>query len=150
MPPRSYATPEGFRQALETRVRAAAGSGGMGRFRQVLVYDRFPARIFQHLGDRAVAKGGVVLELRLERARTTRDVDIHLRGPSEASLPSYGPRGASTSGTSWPLQSSPIANTPPSKATAWPTRVCSSACKGSSRGKCTACHSGWMWASATC
>lgn len=55
MPPRSYATPEGFRQALETRVRAAAGPSGMGRFRQVLVYDRFLARVFQHLGDRAVA-----------------------------------------------------------------------------------------------
>lgn len=78
MPPRSYATPEGFRQALETRVRAAAGSSGMGRFRQVLVYDRLLARVFQHLGDRVVAKGGVVLELRLERARTTRDVDIQL------------------------------------------------------------------------
>ena len=44
MPPRSYATPEGYRQALETRVRAAAGPSGMGRFRQVLVYDRFLAR----------------------------------------------------------------------------------------------------------
>ncbi len=86
MPLRSYATPEGFRQALETRVRAAAGSGGMGRFRQVLIYDRFLARVFQHLGDRAVAKGGVVLELRLERARTTRDVDILLRGPSDGLL----------------------------------------------------------------
>jgi hypothetical protein len=86
MPPRSYATPEGFRQALETRVRAAAGSSGMGRFRQVLVYDRLLARVFQHLGDRVVAKGGVVLELRLERARTTRDVDIHLRGPSDGLL----------------------------------------------------------------
>jgi hypothetical protein len=32
MPPRSYATPEGFRQALEQRVRAAAGASGMGRF----------------------------------------------------------------------------------------------------------------------
>ena len=37
-------------------------------------------------GDRAVAKGGVVLELRLERARTTRDVDIHLRGSSDGLL----------------------------------------------------------------
>jgi hypothetical protein len=86
MPPRSYATPEAFRQALEQRVRLAAGAGGMGRFRQVLVFDRFLARVFQHFGDRAVAKGGVALELRLERARTTRDVDIHLRGPSEGLL----------------------------------------------------------------
>jgi hypothetical protein len=58
----------------------------MGRFRQVLVFDRFLARIFQQFGERAIAKGGVVLELRLERARTTRDVDIYLRGSSETVL----------------------------------------------------------------
>jgi hypothetical protein len=55
MPPRSYATPEGFRQALEQRVRAAAGASGMSRFRQVLVFDRFLARVFQQFGDRAIA-----------------------------------------------------------------------------------------------
>src|SRR5579883_3110659 len=54
----------------------------MGRFRQVLVFDRFLARLFEHFGDRAIAKGGVVLELRLSRARTTRDVDV--RRPSLA------------------------------------------------------------------
>ena len=52
MPPRRYAAPEGFRQALETRVRAAAGPSGMGRFRQVLVYDRFLARVFSIWGSR--------------------------------------------------------------------------------------------------
>jgi len=81
--PRSYASPEAFRQALEQRVRVAAGSSGMGRFRQVLMFDRFLARVFSHFGERAIAKGGVVLELRLERARTTRDVDVRLSGPSD-------------------------------------------------------------------
>lgn len=83
MPPRSYATPEAFRQALEQRVRSTAGGAGMARFRQVLVFDRFLARVFHHFGERAIVKGGVVLELRLERARTTRDVDVRLSGPSE-------------------------------------------------------------------
>jgi hypothetical protein len=83
MPPRSYATPEAFKQALEKRVRAAAGGAGMARFRQVLVFDRFLARLFHHFGERAIVKGGVVLELRLERARTTRDVDIRLSGSSD-------------------------------------------------------------------
>jgi hypothetical protein len=58
----------------------------MGRFRQLLVFDRFLARIFEHFGERAIAKGGVVLELRLERARTTRDVDVRLTGPSDTLL----------------------------------------------------------------
>lgn len=57
----------------------------MARFRQVLVFDRFLARVFEHFGERAIVKGGVVLELRLERARTTRDVDIRMSG-SSASL----------------------------------------------------------------
>ncbi len=83
MPPQSYASPEAFRQALERRVRTAAGAPGMARLRQVLVFDRFLARVFEHFGERAIVKGGVVLELRLERARTTRDVDIRLTGPSD-------------------------------------------------------------------
>lgn len=83
MTPRSYANPEAFRQALEQRVRSTVGGAGMARFRQVLVFDRFLARLFQRFGERAIVKGGVVLELRLERARTTRDVDVRLSGPSE-------------------------------------------------------------------
>jgi len=83
MPPQSYASPEAFRQALERRIRSVAGATGMARFRQILVFDRFLARMFEHFGDRAIVKGGVVLELRLERARTTRDVDVRLSGPSD-------------------------------------------------------------------
>jgi hypothetical protein len=93
MPPQSYAGPEAFRQAIERRIRSAAGAPGMARFRQVLVFDRFLARVSLHFGDRAIVKGGVVLELRLERARTTRDVDIRLSGPSstlEADLEAIG------------------------------------------------------------
>jgi hypothetical protein len=77
-----YATPEGFKQALETRLRnEARGIGvGMGRLRQVLIFERFLARVFSILGERVVAKGGVVLELRLARARTTRDLDLGFSG----------------------------------------------------------------------
>jgi len=53
-----YATPEAFKQALETRVRAAAMAGGtpMARFRQILVLDRFLARVFAEFGDRVIVK----------------------------------------------------------------------------------------------
>jgi len=85
---RRYESPEAFKQALEARVRRAARDGGvdMGRFRQLLVFDRFLARIFEELPDRVVAKGGVVLELRLERARTTRDVDLRVVGAPDGLL----------------------------------------------------------------
>jgi hypothetical protein len=45
--------------------------------------DRFLARIVAVLGDAAMLKGGLVLELRLERARTTKDVDLRMAGLPE-------------------------------------------------------------------
>jgi predicted nucleotidyltransferase component of viral defense system len=85
---KQYATPEAFKHALETRIRKASTEAGMdlARYRQLLIFDRFLARIFEEFQDRAVAKGGVVLELRLERARTTRDVDLRLVGSPEGLL----------------------------------------------------------------
>ena len=79
--PRTYSSPESFKQALEQRLRSTAETGILfARERQLLVFDRFLARIAATLGDAAVLKGGLVLELRLERARTTKDVDLRLLG----------------------------------------------------------------------
>jgi hypothetical protein len=44
------------------------------------VLDRFLARVVAVLGDAATLKGGLVLELRIERARTTKDVDLRMVG----------------------------------------------------------------------
>jgi hypothetical protein len=83
-----YPTPASFKQALETRLRNEALATGvpLGRLRQLVVFDRFLARVFQLLGDRVVAKGGVVLEVRLRRARTTKDVDLGFRGDLDGVL----------------------------------------------------------------
>jgi predicted nucleotidyltransferase component of viral defense system len=76
---RTYPSPEAFKQALEQRLRAAANTGAeFARRRQLLVFDRFLARIVAVLGDEAMFKGGLVLELRLERARTTKDIDLRM------------------------------------------------------------------------
>ena len=81
---RTYSSPEAFKQALEQRLRSAAKTGGeFARKRQCLVFGRFLARIVAVLGDAATVKGGLVLELRLERARTTKDVDLRLVGSSD-------------------------------------------------------------------
>jgi hypothetical protein len=78
---RTYASPEAFKQALEQRLRSAANTGAeFARNRQLLVFDRFLARIVAVFGDAATLKGGLVLELRLERARTTKDVDLRMVG----------------------------------------------------------------------
>ena len=83
MTARIYSSPEAFRQALEQRLRTPAKSGVVfARRRQLLVFDRFLARITRAFGNAAMLKGGLVLELRLERARTTNDVDLRLTGSS--------------------------------------------------------------------
>jgi RHS repeat-associated protein len=75
-----YASPEAFRTALEARIRRRAleRRQPIARVRQLLVFDRFLARIFAVLGARAIVEGGAALELRLERARTTRDIDLRV------------------------------------------------------------------------
>ena len=70
----SYATAAAFKQALEARLRAASSSGvDFARRRQLLVFDRFLARITREFGDAMMLKGGLVVELRVERARITNE-----------------------------------------------------------------------------
>lgn len=87
MNPEKYASPAAFKQAVEHRLRERATADGVeiARLRQLLVFDRFLARIDIVFGDRAILKGGLVVELRLKRARTTKDIDLRLPGdPDEA------------------------------------------------------------------
>lgn len=87
MKPRKYDSPAAFKQALEDRLRSQA-KGGMelSRRRQLLVFERYLARITQTFGERVLLKGGLVLELRLDRARTTKDIDLRVSGDSKALL----------------------------------------------------------------
>lgn len=77
---RRYATPLAFKQALEQRLKTSSPTGiDLARRRQLLVFDRFLARVVSVAGD-VVLKGGLVLEVRLARARTTKDVDLRMQG----------------------------------------------------------------------
>ena len=78
---RTYASPLAFKEALEARLRERAQRDGrsINRVRQLVVMERFLARVFAGF-DSAVLKGGMVMELRLERARATKDVDLRLNG----------------------------------------------------------------------
>ncbi len=81
MTARVYENPAAFKEALEHRVRARTPKDAIvARTRQLLVFHRFLARIAAVFGDAATLKGGVALELRIERARTTKDVDLRLVG----------------------------------------------------------------------
>jgi hypothetical protein len=78
---RAYRTAAAFKQALEQRLRAGSGSGvDFARRRQLVVFDRFLARVALHLGEAVTIKGGLAVELRIERARTTADVDLRVMG----------------------------------------------------------------------
>jgi len=94
MAPGRYRSPEAFRTALEQRIRATVKGGAINRFRQLLIYDRFLARVFHRFGDRVVVKGGLVLELRLARARATKDVDLRLVGAPGDALDALALAGA--------------------------------------------------------
>ena len=94
MAAREYRSPEAFRTALEQRIRSTVSGAETNRFRQLLVFDRFLARVFAQFGDKAILKGGLVLELRLQRARTTKDVDLRLTGDSDNILGAMRAAGA--------------------------------------------------------
>jgi predicted nucleotidyltransferase component of viral defense system len=82
-----YSTPAAFKHALEQRLRNMTKTGGQfARKRQLLVFDRFLARIITTFGESVLLKGGLVLELRLDRARTTKDVDLRMVGSPEEIL----------------------------------------------------------------
>lgn len=82
---KTYSTPEAFKKALDDRLRARAKAAGADfeRERQILIFDRLVARMTSTFGARVVVKGGFALELRLETARTTRDVDFRMVGSSD-------------------------------------------------------------------
>lgn len=86
---RRYATPLAFKAAVEQRLRgeAFASSMDLHRRRQLLVFDRYLARLFRVFKDAVVLKGGLAIELRLERARTTKDIDLRVVGDPDRVLP---------------------------------------------------------------
>jgi hypothetical protein len=86
---KTYTNPAAFQAALESRVRDLAKEQGrpVNRVRTLLVMERFLARIVAVFPASAILKGGLALELRLHKARTTRDIDLRLLGaPGEAAV----------------------------------------------------------------
>jgi hypothetical protein len=76
-----YKTEADYRRALEQRLATAAhkSARGLVRERQLLVFERFLARAAA-ADLHVVVKGGMALELRTQRARMTRDIDLRAMG----------------------------------------------------------------------
>jgi hypothetical protein len=82
-----YTSAPPFRQALETRLGAAsrAGRPSLARLRKEVAFDRLLARLMAVAPDRWILKGALALDYRFgDRARTTRDVDLAMRGDEAA------------------------------------------------------------------
>jgi hypothetical protein len=110
---RTYDTPAAFKRALEDRLKTASTSGvDFARRRQLLVFDRFLARMAVAFGDAVMLKGGLVLELRLERARSTKDVDLRLAGSSDDILARLQAAGALDLGDFMQFEVAPDPDTP--------------------------------------
>ena len=79
-------SPQQFRASVESRLFTVATETGrtINRTRTLLVMERFLTRMVAVAPDAFVLKGGLALELRLARARTTRDVDVLARGDAAA------------------------------------------------------------------
>ena len=77
-----YSTANGLRMALEQRLNKISKLSGSDimRLRRQVAFDRFLARIFHTPISGFIAKGGYVLELRMQRARTTKDIDFSFIG----------------------------------------------------------------------
>lgn len=79
-----YETPEGFRRALEARLRERSQSGSdpqtLQRLRRAVVFERIAVRLAASDAGDWIAKGGMALEWRLGMAaRATRDLDLVVR-----------------------------------------------------------------------
>lgn len=82
MTPRRPQTPQAFKASLDSLVQAEARRTGrrQSSLRTLLVMERLLARIFAVAPDAFTLKGGLALELRLQNARTTRDIDLRAMG----------------------------------------------------------------------
>ncbi len=76
-----YQTPTALRRALEDRLLAAVrrDGGDIQRMRRQAAFDRLLCRLFHEPDAPWLLKGGYAMELRIQKARTTRDVDLAIR-----------------------------------------------------------------------
>src|SRR5690242_13066494 len=88
---RSYSSASDFRRALEDRLQGIAKREAIDlqRIRREVAFDRLLVRLFR--GQRPdklpwVLKGGYAMELRIQSARATKDIDLTVRvaGPVDA------------------------------------------------------------------
>jgi hypothetical protein len=76
-----YPNASSFRRALEDRLNQISKAEGIEiqRLRREVVFSRLLSRLFRSPGSPWVLKGGYAMQLRISKARATRDVDLAMR-----------------------------------------------------------------------
>ncbi len=78
---KKYATATAFRTGLEERLRNLSKKSGedIQKLRRKVAFDRLLCRLFKKHRGTLFLKGGYSMELRMELARTTKDIDLVIR-----------------------------------------------------------------------
>jgi len=78
---KKYTTAKAFRSALEDRVRTISQKerSDVQRLRKQIAYDRLLTRLFSREDSPWLLKGGYAMQLRLQNARGTQDLDLAMR-----------------------------------------------------------------------
>jgi hypothetical protein len=81
MKSKKYDNPKAFRAALEDRLNRISKSEGTDilRLRRQVAFDRLLARVFSSPSAPWVLKGGYAMQLRVNSARATKDIDLAMR-----------------------------------------------------------------------
>ena len=82
---KKYATATAFRMALEDRLNAYAKQHGadLHRIRKQVAFERLLYRLSNSSHSQFFLKGGYAMELRIDQARTTRDLDLILNSKKQ-------------------------------------------------------------------
>ena len=77
---KKYSTAFAFRRALEDRLKVKSQEQGTDfqRVRRSVAFDRLLCRLFVPGGEPWLLKGGYAMELRIQTARVTKDIDLTL------------------------------------------------------------------------
>jgi pantothenate kinase-related protein Tda10 len=81
---KKFATSLDFRKSLEMRLlkKAQTSDQDLQRLRKQAAFERFLARLFYNHGSPWILKGGHAMELRLQVARATQDIDLSVKSHS--------------------------------------------------------------------
>ena len=78
---KEYQSAMAFRSALETRLNNISKEKKIDiqRLRRQVAFDRLLSRLFESYPDEFFLKGGYSMELRIQKARATKDIDLILK-----------------------------------------------------------------------